>query len=259
MGKEHRKSDKNSPKYIVRFDDLCPEMNWNSWHKIEEILYKYDVKPIIAVVPNNEDQYLKCQTPIFDFWAHIRKYQADGFMIALHGYNHVYTNHKAGIMGISANSEFCGLTQFEQEKKINDGLSIFELNGVRADCFIAPSHSFDKNTLRALRGKISVISDGHSRYPYTSEGFLYIPCQQWDVFTEEKKAGIYTVCIHSNNWNEENIERFEQDVKKYAEYIIQPFSIADVKPITIFTKIRNSFIAWKFRVKRFVKRVLRRG
>jgi hypothetical protein len=62
--------------YLIRFDDICPTMNWDIWSKIEEILLKNNIKPIIAVVPNNLDQALVTGNYNPLFWDKIRKLQA---------------------------------------------------------------------------------------------------------------------------------------------------------------------------------------
>ena len=45
-------------RYIIRLDDASPTMNWSKWNAIFEILDKFHIKPIIAVIPNNEDKSL---------------------------------------------------------------------------------------------------------------------------------------------------------------------------------------------------------
>lgn len=148
----YRKSKNESARYIIRFDDICPTMNWTIWNQIEEILDKYKIRPIIAVVPNNQDQNLKCSEPNPKFWKLIRKYQEKGYMVALHGYNHVYTNHNSGMLGISANSEFATVSLEGQREKFNLARSIFQEQHIRIDAFVAPSHSFDRKTLKILAG-----------------------------------------------------------------------------------------------------------
>ena len=43
-------------KYIVRLDDACPTMDRKKWNRFFDILDKYNIKPIVAVIPNNEDK-----------------------------------------------------------------------------------------------------------------------------------------------------------------------------------------------------------
>ena len=60
-------------RYILRFDDICPTMNWAAWEAIEALLTRHDVRPILAVVPDNRDPKLVVDPPMADFWAQVRK------------------------------------------------------------------------------------------------------------------------------------------------------------------------------------------
>lgn len=37
---------------LVRFDDICPTMDWEQWKRAVKILKRYDVKPLIGVIPD---------------------------------------------------------------------------------------------------------------------------------------------------------------------------------------------------------------
>src|SRR5262252_3697380 len=87
-----------STKYLLRFDDICPTMNWQVWSEIEAALLDQDLKPILAVVPDNQDPVLKVDPPVEDFWERVRTWQARGWTIALHGYQHRYVTHSPGIV-----------------------------------------------------------------------------------------------------------------------------------------------------------------
>ena len=41
--------------YIIRLDDASHFSNFKKWNKIERILDKYNIKPIVAVIPENMD------------------------------------------------------------------------------------------------------------------------------------------------------------------------------------------------------------
>ncbi len=49
--------------FILRFDDLCPTVNWDVWNRIEELLVEFDVKPILSVIPDNRDKALIVSRP----------------------------------------------------------------------------------------------------------------------------------------------------------------------------------------------------
>src|SRR5262249_45394891 len=77
------------PKYLVRLDDARPTMHERRWTAVEDILYRYSIKPIVAIVPRNEDTKLQCEAPRDDFWDRARRWQRNGWTIAMHGYDHV--------------------------------------------------------------------------------------------------------------------------------------------------------------------------
>lgn len=201
--------------YLIRFDDICPTMNWSVWRQVEEILARAEVKPILAVIPDNQDAQLKVCDANSNFWDEVRGWQARGWTIGVHGYQHLYVTREAGLMGINAFSEFSGLAYAEQQSKLRRALDIFERERVVPDIWVAPAHSFDRTTLRALCGLgIRRVSDGFSLYPYVDpSGMVWIPQQLWRF--RKMPFGLWTVCFHVNRWTEEDIARFSFEVKEF--------------------------------------------
>ncbi len=211
----HAAAFRNSSRYLLRFDDICPGMNWTVWDALEAQMLRLGVRPILAVVPDNQDPKLDVDTPRADFWERVRGWQAKGWTIALHGYQHVYVNKDPGLIGVTAQSEFAGLPAEVQEEKLRKGLAIFAAQGVKADAWVAPSHSFDETTVKILRKLgVTVISDGLGTWPYTSEGMVWVPQQLWSFQT--KPAGVWTICNHHNSWNEQKVRWFEKMLEAYA-------------------------------------------
>ena len=166
-------------KFLLRFDDLCSTINWDVWRKLETIMVEENVHPIVAVIPDNQDPTL-CDGPADEhFWDRVRCWQARGWAIGLHGYQHRYVNKEAGMIGLNHYSEFAGLPLEEQRTKLRKGLEIFKRERVRADVWVAPAHSFDENTVSALSSLgVKAISDGMSLFPYRdSDGVFWIPQQ----------------------------------------------------------------------------------
>ncbi|HEX2228742.1 MAG TPA: DUF2334 domain-containing protein, partial [Candidatus Binatia bacterium] len=75
-------------RYIIRFDDICPTMNWDIWQQIEKILFQNRLEPILAIVPDNRDTSLMVREARSEFWATARSWQARGWTIGVHGYQH---------------------------------------------------------------------------------------------------------------------------------------------------------------------------
>lgn len=219
---------KSKARYILRFDDICPTMNWTVWEKIEALLDKYSVCPILAVVPDNVDANLMVEPARTDFWEKVSQWQAKGYAIALHGYQHKYVNKNPGLMRLTKQSEFSGLAREEQEEKIRQGLEIFSAHGIRADAWVAPSHSFDQTTLDVLQCHgVDVVSDGLWRRPVLdARGMTWVPQQLWGF--RPKDAGVWTVCFHHNDWSPEKIEIFGKDLDVYASEITDLTAIRSV-------------------------------
>jgi predicted deacetylase len=222
--------------YLVRFDDICPTMNWTVWAKIDEILTVEIVKPILSVIPDNKRRTLFIEEENPQFWDYIREKQKQGWSIGLHGYQHVPITRNPGILKLSPHSEFAGLPEEEQETKISKAIEIFKANGVKPDLWVAPWHSFDRITIKALkRHGITIISDGFSIYPYVDDGMLWVP-RQLSSF-RKRLFGVYTVCFHHNSWTKKDLSTFKGDVKRYRAWI------ADLKTvISLYSSRRKGLI-----------------
>lgn len=207
------------PRYLLRFDDICPTMNWKVWDEIEAHLARHQIHPLLAVVPDNQDPKLMVDEARADFWDRVRRWQAQGWTIAMHGYQHLYINQSPGIMGLEPKSEFAGLPREAQEAKLRKGLAIFAEHGVRPDAWIAPSHSFDQTTVELLIALgVPVISDGLWPWPFSDQGRItWIPAQHWDF--KECPRGIWTICYHHNAWEASQLEKFRAVLAKHGPEI----------------------------------------
>jgi predicted deacetylase len=208
-----------SVRFLLRFDDMCPTINWEVWQKLENIMIEEDVRPILSVIPDNQDQALHEGEPNERFWDRVRSWQARGWTIGLHGYQHRYVSKDSGIIGLNKYSEFAGLPLDEQRAKLQKALEIFTREGVRPDVWVAPAHSFDANTIEALVGLgVHQISDGLSLYPHRdSQGVFWVPQQLWRFRTAP--FGVWTVCIHSKDELYTNFEHFRQCIREYRQFI----------------------------------------
>jgi peptidoglycan/xylan/chitin deacetylase (PgdA/CDA1 family) len=198
-----------SGSYLLRFDDICPTMNWSVWDRVEALLYQYGVRPLLAAVPDNQDPHLDCGRSRADFWHSIRRWQSDGWGIGLHGYQHRYTTSQRGLWGRADRSEFAGLALEEQEDKLRRGIDIFSSEGVNACAWIAPGHSFDRNTLVALkRFGLNVVSDGYFLGPrIDADGIIWVPQQLGAL--RSMPFGLWTICLHINSWGATELRALE--------------------------------------------------
>jgi predicted deacetylase len=212
--------------FLLRFDDICPTMNWRIWLEVDRLLLERNIKPIIAVIPSNKHQAFFIENEREDFWNYVKERQKIGWIIGVHGYQHLCVTRNGGILDINSCSEFAGLEEEEQEERIIRALEIFRANNVTPDLFIAPWHSFDYTTLRVLRKHgINVISDGLSLYPFVHYGVLWIP-QQLGWFPKiVPPIGVWTILFHHNFWGESELRRFEIDLDRFRKKIADPAKI----------------------------------
>jgi predicted deacetylase len=212
--------------FLLRFDDICPTMNWRIWLEVDELLLEENIKPILAVIPNNKNQAFLIEKEKEDFWSYVKKRQKIGWIIGVHGYQHLCVTRNRGILGINSCSEFAGLGEEEQEDKIVKALEIFRANNVKPDLFIAPYHTFDYTTLHVLRKHgINVISDGFSLYPFVHHGVLWIPQQLWWFPKKTLPIGVWTILFHHNFWRESTLKQFKADLEKFHNKIVDAVSI----------------------------------
>ncbi|HEV8420264.1 MAG TPA: DUF2334 domain-containing protein [Actinomycetota bacterium] len=207
------------PTYLIRFDDACPTMNWSVWSRVERIVSSVGVRPLISVIPDNQDERLRFDSPRGDFWDGVRAWQANGWAIGVHGYQHRTLPHRNAHWNWRDRTEFAGLTYDEQSAKVRAALAIFEREGVRANAWVAPWHSFDATTLEVVRNEgISVICDGLARYPFVDDtGMLWVPQQLW--WFRPRASGVWTVCLHPNRWTDERLDAFGIELAKVARRV----------------------------------------
>lgn len=221
--------------YLLRLDDASEHWNRENWLKMHDILTIYGVKPIIAIIPHNEDAAL-LQYPIDETYRDtIRDWVNEGWTPALHGYNHVYITNSGGINPVNRYSEFAGVSLDLQREKIKCGVEEFkEVVGKEPEIFVAPAHTFDYNTLESLRleSNIRVISDTIANDVYYRDDFYFVPQQSGRVRNLRMK--LVTFCYHPNIETDCGFKEMECFLKKYASEFVSFESLE--------LKIRNKSI-----------------
>jgi len=203
---------------LFRLDDICPTMNWAKFNRVRAIFDKYGIKPIIGVVPDCQDEVLNVDNYNNDFWRVIKELQNNGWKVAMHGYQHQYVTKSKGLISYWKRSEFAGLSYDEQKEKIQKGLGILKSHEIDTDLFMAPSHSFDKNTIKALKDcGFKYVTDGLTVKPYFYEHLLFIPCIDFKI---KNKKRFSTVCYHLNNISENEITNILMLCEKNRDRLI---------------------------------------
>ena len=127
----------------------------------------------------------------------------------MHGYEHRYVTTDGGINPVNKRSEFAGLPYEDQAEKIRNGYKILVEHDIKPDIFFAPSHTFDKNTLKAIKSEtpIRIISDTVAWDVYKDGDFWFIPQQSGSVRKLPFKT--VTFCYHPNTMNDNAFKDLE--------------------------------------------------
>lgn len=200
-------------KYLLRLDDACTKMDHKKWLIAVRIIDCLEIKPIVAVIPDNYDLALNYSHADNQFWTQVRDWQAKGWTIGMHGYQHRFHYTKGNLVPLHNRSEFSGLTLGEQRRKIRLSWNIFLKEKVRPTVWVAPAHGFDQSTIRALimETDIRTISDGFALSSFVEYGMTWIPQQLWKfrVFP----FGLFTICVHPNMMSVEQLNNLFDRIK----------------------------------------------
>ncbi|MCH5259485.1 MAG: DUF2334 domain-containing protein [Lachnospiraceae bacterium] len=215
--------------YLLRLDDASEHWNRENWQRMHDMLTAYGIRPIVAIIPHNEDEKL-LQYPIDRAYRDtIRAWIDEGWTPALHGYSHKYITKSGGINPVNHYSEFAGVSLNIQREKISRGVEEFkEVVGKEPEVFVAPAHTFDENTLEALRleSNIRVISDTIASDVYYRDDFYFIPQQSGRV--RNLWMRLITFCYHPNVETDCSFKEMERFIEKYASRFV-PFESLELK------------------------------
>ena len=126
--------------------------------------------------------------------------------------NKDYLNH-------GGNSEFCNHSLNSQNDKIKIGIEKFKSENISIRCFFAPNHTFDTNTLIALKNfGIKQVLDGYGIMPYKENNIIFIPQLFYKNYV--LPFGIQTLQIHSNYFNNSDLIKFLNFLKLNKKKII---------------------------------------
>lgn len=242
-------------KYLIRLDDACPTMDGAKWQRMEDMFDRYGVRPMVGVIPANNDPKQKIDSEDSAFWEKVKNWENKGWTIALHGYDHCYISNDGmkGLNPLWERSEFAGVPFEKQKEKIREGVKIFRAHGIDPQFFFAPSHTYDSNTLRALKEEcnIRIISDTIATKPYRKGDFVFIP-QLGGHCTEMKIPGIWTFCLHPSTMCDKNFDANENFLKAHkGEFIsFSELDLSKLKGMSIIDKL----LSWAY----FTRRKLRK-
>lgn len=214
-------------KIAVRMDDITPDMNWENFRFFQKLFEEAGIQPLLGIVPDNRDENLHKEEPRQDFYEVMKDLQKQGYVLSMHGCHHMYSTKKGGIFPLNNFSEFAGVSYTEQKKMLEEGKQLLLEKGIVTDMFMAPAHSYDKNTLRALKELgFTKITDGFGKRPYTYKGLTFYPISFQLSRSLKQKSGYTTMVLHANTITEKDKERYTKifkehgkDMISYSEYL----------------------------------------
>ena len=199
-------------RYFFRLDDISPNMNWDNFKLMVDLLQRYDIQPLIAVIPDVKDSKLLSYPINSSFWEFVKNLSDNSWIVAQHGYQHLSSGN-GGILKIHKSGEFGGLNFENQKTKISAGRKIMEGQHITTDIFVAPRHSFDKETVKALKeNNFKFVSDGIALWPFKKWGIVWLPQILWRP--RHGMFGLITIALHSNTMTFNDFKSIEKFIKE---------------------------------------------
>jgi predicted deacetylase len=225
---------------LIRIDDVAENMKWGFMNRCESLFEKYNIKPLLGVIPKNKDKEFLSYPVNPNFWNKIREWQSKSWEISMHGFTHVYDQetNKKDFFGYGGRSEFFGHDYRTQLSRITKGLEKFKEEKINIRSFFAPNHTYDENTFAALKESgIKNVMDGYGLIPYTRNDLNFFP----QLFYKEifLPFGIQSTQIHLNYWRENDYVNFENFIKKNYKKIISFEQCLKKINNNIFSKLIN--------------------
>jgi len=239
-------------KYLMRFDDINSRMNWNKFFIIKNVLEKYNIKSILGVVPKCEDKFLEVEKVYPDYYENLRKFALYGDTIAQHGYEHLFDSKSRGFYGNTLNSEFAGSSYETQLIKLSKGKKILEKESLWRPVFMAPNHSFDNLTIKALKKlNFKIILDGFAMSPFLKQDIYFIP-QISSRPLPSFLPILSQLCIHINTISEKELFQLILFIERNHKLFIK---LEDLKiKNNFFTFFDRKLISMLIRIFRVLKK-----
>lgn len=233
-------------KIAVRMDDITPDMNWENFSFFQDLFEQTGITPLLGIVPENRDAKLSPEAPRDDFYLRMKELEKQGYCFAMHGCYHVYTTKCGGRFPLNSYSEFAGLSYDKQKELLAYGKEKLKEHGIETDIFMAPAHSYDDNTLKALKELgFSKITDGFGKVPYMEKGIIFYPISFLLSRSFRQKKGVTTMVIHANTVTEADKKRYEQIFRDYGKNMISYAEYLKINPVkrTILGRVREYLLA----------------
>lgn len=242
-------------------DDITPDMNWDNFNFFRKLFEEAGITPLLGIVPDNRDPKLSCGTVHDDFYEVIKELENEGYSLAMHGFRHIYTTRSGGMFPLNNYSEFAKIPHDRQKEMLIQGRAELRKHGIDTDIFMAPAHSYDRNTLKALKeAGFTKVTDGFGRAPYMYKGITFYPISFKLDRSLKQNRGATTLVIHANAVTEKEKERYTRIFREYGNKMISYPEYLNMKPVArgVFGRIGEYLLAkCKFilvRIRRYAER-----
>jgi predicted deacetylase len=222
-------------------------MDRSRWLRVRQLIEDTGIRPILAIVPDNQDRELNVAPEDPGFWAEMREMEAGAATIAMHGYRHLCESRGKSMLNLHRHSEFAGIDASIQGVWIRSGLEILRRHGLNPRLWVAPRHGFDRNTLRALREEgLPWISDGFARMPHQQCGVTWIPQQLWSP--QERRDGLWTICLHPATTSDAYLQRLHAFIDRHCKQfpsfdrVVSDF---EIKNLGLGEALYAGFACWR--------------
>ena len=218
-------------KIAIRMDDITPDMDAGKFNAFIALCESFGVKPLLGIVPNCKDPKLAYNAPDAAFWNRMHELKAQGYTLAQHGCTHEYRTKTAGMFPLNRNSETAGLPYREQYALLAQGRKKLLEQGIDTDIYMAPSHSYDRATLKALKELgFAYVTDGFGRKPYERYGLTFLPISFMQSLSLKQKKGVTTFVVHVSTMKESDFTYYESLFKAHKEQLISYSELLNAPP-----------------------------
>jgi predicted deacetylase len=206
-------------RYVIRLDGCHPQMNWDNFARVRRLFARYGVRAVAGVIPDCRHRDLLRADAYGGFWREMRDLRREGWTVALHGYTHERLTRDGGLLRTNCSSEFAGLPYEEQRDRLARGRSILEAHALETTVFMAPWHSFDWNTVRALKALgFDTLTDGDGVVPYERGGVVWVPQQLGTP--RSVPFGVWTFALHTDGMTDDKFRALEAFLERSAAQVV---------------------------------------
>ena len=148
---------------------------------------------------------------------------------------------------MNAQSEFAGKSYEEQYQLLESGQKKLLDRGIETKLFMAPGHTFDKTTLRALKALgFTHVTDGFGDLPYVRSGITFLPIAFLRKYAFSDREGMTTIVIHANHSTVAELKAYEEMIDVNRENIVpySDFFKLEAKPQCMPARIREYVLAF---------------